>query len=264
MKQIIVMCALPFTLSSCAHATTEIMMGDGQVDGRKIEAYSFEWMQCAAGEDGWASMGPLRETATIIGDDMMRIRQEARQPNGVNIETTTYLERSSFSPLLIEQAVTDPEGAHLVAASHVIKADGYESRTMRNGEENQKTGTINRSMFNAVMLGLPLSTLDYADAPFEMTAFMLQFDATYSLTVSLAGVENISFEDRDVELKLVDVKWVHNEIGDIYPPGPDASGGRYWIAQDPPPGLPYVVRYKTDSYAVEFLQDVCGASSAVQ
>ena len=52
-------------------------------------------------------------------------------------------------------------------------------------------------------------------------------------------------------------KWHHRETGDIYPPGPDATGGRYWVVPDPPPGIPYVLRYKTDAYAVEFEREYC-------
>jgi len=55
----------------------------------------------------------------------------------------------------------------------------------------------------------------------------------------------------------VDVEWHHRESGDVYLPGPDASGGRYWIVTEPPAGFPYVPRYKTDTYAVEFVGGFC-------
>lgn len=63
--------------------------------------------------------------------------------------------------------------------------------------------------------------------------------------------------DTSVEVLLVDVEWHHNESGDVYPLGPNASGGRYWIVTDPPPGIPYVPQYRTDTYLVSTLLDGC-------
>ena len=45
--------------------------------------------------------------------------------------------------------------------------------------------------------------------------------------------------------------------------GPDASGGRYWVVPEPPDGFPYVPRYKTDTYAVEFVRNTCPAAEPV-
>jgi hypothetical protein len=42
-------------------------------------------------------------------------------------------------------------------------------------------------------------------------------------------------------------------ITTVYPPGPDGSGGRYWVLSEKTAELPHVIRYKTDTYAVEFL-----------
>ena len=108
-------------------------------------------------------------------------------------------------------------------------------------------------------MGLPLATLDYQGEPVEFAASMINFDATYKVIATWAGTETFEHNGQDVEATMVDIHWIHNEIGDVYPGGPDESGGRYWLVKNPPEGFPYVPRYKTDTYAVEFVQGACPA-----
>ena len=107
-------------------------------------------------------------------------------------------------------------------------------------------------------MGLPLATLPVQDKPLTFLTSMIGFDASYEVTTTWAGTEELEDSSgRPVVAHLVDVEWKHRELGDIYPPGPDGSGGRYWIVPDAPEGFPYVPIYKTDSYAVEFVQKFC-------
>ena len=57
----------------------------------------------------------------------------------------------------------------------------------------------------------------------------MSFDGTYRTIATLAGRETFTHDSQQVEVLLVDVEWHHQETGDVYPPGPDASGGRYWL-----------------------------------
>lgn len=86
---------------------------------------------------------------------------------------------------------------------------------------------------------------------------MVGFDATYDVIAVWAGKETLDFHGQKIEARLIDVEWHHRESGDVYPPGPDASGGRYWVVPNPPSGFPYVPRYQTDTYAVEFTAGIC-------
>jgi hypothetical protein len=78
----------------------------------------------------------------------------------------------------------------------------------------------------------------------ESLASMVNFDGSYEVTARRVGKETVTRpDDSAVEIFLLDVGWHHRESGDNYPPGPDGSGGRYWPVPDPPPGMPYVLRY---------------------
>ena len=86
----------------------------------------------------------------------------------------------------------------------------------------------------------------------------MSVDAALCMRIWPASVNDDSCAGgRDVDVWLVDVEWHHLETGDIYAAGPDASGGRYWVVRNPPPGFPYVPRYKTDTYTIEFIADLC-------
>ncbi len=112
-------------------------------------------------------------------------------------------------------------------------------------------------MLHGAALGLPLAMLEYQDEPLHFKASMVSFDGTYEVKATWVGRAVLQFEGNDIEAWLIDVEWHHNESGDIYPAGPDESGGRYWVVSNPPEGFPYVPRYQTDTYAVEFISGVC-------
>ena len=252
--------ALSLALPAAGLAATQFTMGDGAVRGAKIDPYEFTWVQCSLQEGEWVAAPALTESAVVIGDHILRLRQKTQSPDGRKSSATTYFERASLSPLRMEQEVFTPDGARAASITRELSETGYSASTLRDGESSTKTGAVSSKLFHGGALGVPLATLDYDDAPFVFGGSMIGFDATYEIKASLAGRKKIKFGGAKIEILLVDVEWRHNEIGDIYPPGPDASGGQYWIVQNPPVGFPYVPRYKTDTYAIEFMPETCPAS----
>ena len=67
----------------------------------------------------------------------------------------------------------------------------------------------------------------------------------------------LNFKGQPIDAWLIDIERHLQELGDIYPPGPDASGGRYWVVPNAPDGFPYVPRYQMDTYTVEFIEGIC-------
>ncbi|NNL94388.1 MAG: hypothetical protein HKO64_02070, partial [Xanthomonadales bacterium] len=142
-------------------------------------------------------------------------------------------------------------------SQRTINADGYSGWSQRgSAPQNSVQGTLNSKSFNGALLGVPLSTLDFSSKSYRFDAFMMMFDAHYEVIASLAGEAALEHDGESLTARLVDVEW-HHDNGDVYPPGPDASGGRFWILAEDHPALPRVIRYKTDSYAVEALPEVC-------
>ena len=85
---------------------------------------------------------------------------------------------------------------------------------------------------------------------------MMMFNAHYRVIATSAGTEELTHNGQTYDLQLVDVEW-HHDNGDVYEPGPDGSGGRFWLLTDKCDELPYVIRYQTDTYAVEFFPNTC-------
>ncbi|MBT8077005.1 MAG: hypothetical protein KJO31_00430 [Gammaproteobacteria bacterium] len=257
MYRIAYLCFLAAHTTAIA-APLRIDLGDGTVDGRLIGSYRHNWLQCALQDEQWVDAGIVTEETTIDGDRLLH-SQTSTRPDGIRSVAITVFDRASFAPLVMELAVTGADGQLLATAKRELDANGYKGMVQRGAAEPQSVnGTISSTMFHGAVLGLPLATLDYTIDSYELAASMMNFDAQYRVIVRSAGTEKIVHNGREVVLRLVDVEW-HHDNGDVYPPGPDASGGRYWLLAEPVEGLPPVVRYKTDSYAVGFLSDTCAA-----
>lgn len=235
----------------------ELQVGDGHIVGRKIAPYELTWQQCFAQNGEWQNQDELTESLVVIGEATARQRQTVNRADGLTTIATTYFDRDSFAPRRMEVNVRAPDGTAIVDSAWDLNKDGYSGTTIREGKSQRVAGTISSQMLHGGALGLPLASLPFQDAPLEMLASMMSFDATYRIFATWAGTEMLNHEGQEIEAWLVDIEWHHDELGDVYPPGPDASGGRYWIVPEPPQGFPYVPRYKTDTYAIEFVRGAC-------
>jgi len=234
----------------------QMTMGDGTVRGERIDDYEFTWLQCTKQEDHWVDAGPMTESFVWVSNES-RLTQRTTQSNGVASESTTFFDRASLAPLRMEQEVTGPDGEMLAGASRVLNAQGYSGTSRRGDQVTDLSGLVNSNMWHGNTLGLVLATIDPPSYPVEFASSMIAFDGTYRTIATLAGRKTLGHQGTPVEALLVDVEWHHNESGDVYPPGPDASGGRYWLVTNPPPGIPYVPQYRTDTYLVSTLLKDC-------
>lgn len=241
--------------------TRSMTMGDGTVRGELLQDYEFTWLQCSKQDDQWVDGGTITESLVWLSDEI-RLVQRAGQPQGVSSESTTFFDRGSLAPLRMEQQATAPDGTVLATASRVLSADGYRGEATRSDETSELGGKITSNMWHGGALGLPLVTIEPSHYPVEFASSMIAFDGTYRTIASVAGRESLQHDGSTVDALLVDVEWHHIESGDIYPPGPDASGGRYWLVADPPDGFPYVPQYRTDTYLVTTLLSDCSKIDA--
>ncbi len=233
-------------------------LGHKLVDGQKINPYSLSWYQCTLKEGQWIPANPLHEKLDRIGTMVMRTRQTTTRPDGGTGVVTAYYDLHTFAMHRIEQEIRLADGTKAASAEYVFDQSGYHGKKVRGEEIKKVNGSLTSGMLNGAGLGLPLASLEWQDKPLSLLSSMIGMDASYDVTATWAEKEKLTTpEGAQVEAWLIDVEWKHRELGDIYPPGPDASGGRYWIVQQPPEGFPAVVRYKTDTYVVEFVSEFC-------
>ena len=249
------------SLSPVLAEPTVVQMGDGQVDGFLIRPYQHVWRQCSLRDGEWIDGGTFTETAIEVkdGERLLRVEQGTERPDGARSQSIIHFARSSLAPLRMETLQYDPDGAELGSSYYILTADGYSGEVTRGEETRDVSGnSVTSNQFPGTNFGLALATLDpEEDFPLELPASMIQFDAGYRVIASIAGRETLDTARGPVETWMIDVEWHHLEQGDVYPGGPDASGGRYWVIPNPPAGVPYVPRYKTDTYAVEFVPGAC-------
>ncbi len=227
------------------------------IDGTRLNPYSHTWQQCALQEGRWQTSDPLTERLELLDDDTIRLTHTVDRAQGPTTVATMLLDRTHLGPTKLELTARLPDGKTKDLFAFDLTPAGYSGWSALTGEMEQKAGVITSNMLHGTILGLPLATLGPQSAPMTFTASMMNFDATYRIIAKWAGAKQITFNGSKIDVQLVDVEWHHNESGDVYPPGPNASGGRYWLITNPPAGLPYVIRYQTDTYAVEFFQSVC-------
>ena len=253
-KSLIIIAVLGF--SSATFAQTKMTLGDGRIDGGTLEPYMHTWQQCAFLDGEWQSQGSLTEELIVIGQFVLKLRQTVIQPDGKVGQSNAYFERSSFAPLRMEQELTQ-DGQRLAYSERNLGPDGYSGIAVQGENSKVLKGVISSKMLHGGAMGLPLATIGYQDEPVEFSASMIGFDATYDVAAEWVGKDSLQFEGQELEAWMIDVEWNHRESGDVYAPGPDGSGGRFWVVSKPPDGFPYVPRYKTDSYAVEFVSGTC-------
>lgn len=237
-----------------ADAVIEVIMGDGQINGSNIEPYEFEWVQCSFQGGSWVTGPSFRETLAITQDGRFELAQRTQGGQGRRTTMTHILDRETLMRTEVRQKVEGPDGAVLGNAALNFTDMGY---SVIVGGDERPGGAISSTMYGGAYLGLSLSTLDFSRGGYALDAGMLAVKGTYRVEARRVGVETIYVNDQAVEAQLVDVRWLHHESGDIYQPGPDAAGGRYWLSSSQPKGLPRVLAYKTDSYAIEFTPMTC-------
>ena len=259
MKNLSIPMALTVMTAAPVHAQIEMTIGDGLIDGSRIEPFSLSWQQCVLQDGEWQDMGTVAEELVVIGS-VIRHRQTGGRPDGVRTQSDTFLERSTFAPLRIETEARR-DGERLVYAVRELTELGYTGEEVRSDERRALSGAITSSMLHGAAMGLPLAAMAYQEEPVSFLASMVAFDGTYEVTATWVGTETMVSNGVEFDAWMIDVAWLHLESGDVYAPGPDGSGGRYWVVSEPPAGVPYVPRYQTETYAVEFVEGVCPTSS---
>ena len=89
MKTNLLIALLLPAVGGAADASNEMIVGDGQIDGRKVEPFELTWQQCAFQDGQWISQGAVTEALAPIGDTVLRLRRNVRQSNDVTGVSTT-------------------------------------------------------------------------------------------------------------------------------------------------------------------------------
>lgn len=237
-----------------ASEITEILMADGTISGEQIKPYDFTWTQCTFQEGEWVNGPPLREALKVQADGYFELSQFSDSADGQQTIITHNLETETLRRTAMTQTVLSADGTEQNSLRLDFSPDGF---TVQTSDGPRPGGAISSEMYGGAYLGLPLSTLDYSNGAFALNAGMLAVQGTYRVEAFPTESEKIALAGGTIETQRVDVWWLHHESGDVYEPGPNASGGRYWFLTSPDDTLPRVVAYKTDTYAIEIAPMTC-------
>ena len=122
--------------STSVNAYGALQLGDGQIDGRKLQPYELTWQQCALQDGQWQSSGSFVEQLEPIGDQVFRHRQINQRPDGGRSVSTSFFDRQSMALLRVEGDLYGPDGQLAAHSEYVFDSDGYKGRKRR-GEESK-------------------------------------------------------------------------------------------------------------------------------
>ncbi len=256
MKSLLFTVSSIFLMASQGFAESSLAIGDGQIKGGNLKPYDLAWHQCMKTGDNWQAGPRLHEELVQIGPHLLRHKQVSKGPDGTLNQSVVFHDRLSFAPLRMEREAQNPEQA-IMRITHTLTESGYAGTARQGDKQKSLSGKVSSRMLHGANMGLPLATLDWQDEPLRFPASMIGFDGTYTVTATWVGKDKLTHNGENLEVWMIDVHWLHHESGDIYAAGPDESGGRYWVVRHPPEGFPYVPRYQTDTYLVEFSGETC-------
>ncbi len=238
---------LLISLTLTCMADQAIIRGDEPLAGiEQIKPFHGVWSQRAAGEDGWTDAGTIEERLELLQDGNWRHTQISHRPDSSRVEAIRILAADTLLVRSLEQTLhgfpdTAPRSINVVFQDHQIR----KQTRMSDGQVVEAKTCMPFDGYDGMIFGLVLAALPLKEGmqyrlPSVMSAFMHGFWANADMKLA----EPVKLADgKDYRQWRVDVEWLNINDGDIYPPGPDESGGSYYILENPPAGTPPVYRY---------------------
>ncbi len=111
---------------------------------------------------------------------------------------------------------------------------------------------LSMPMFDGQIAGLAMAALPLAtDKKWSMPMTIPTMKAEFWLEASVTGKQSMAAHNgQQVEVWVVDALWHNLTDGDVYPGGPEHSGGTYYITVDQQPGQPVVMAYANNSTVI--------------
>jgi hypothetical protein len=232
---------------------TPVLVGDGTVDGGRLQAFDGLWDSYQRGEPD-VRRGRFREHFELHDDEMgsQWVHEQLIFRGDVSVGAAVLrLDPSTLAPVKLVQHFADhPQGIQRIQLD--FDASGYTRRTTTDGIEAEDRVELPVAAYYGNSFGLAVAALPLTDGyRARLPSVFPAWDGLYWLELTVVGRAERSLSDeaggQSVEVFLVDADWLNVNDGSIYPPGPDASGGRYEIVVDPMPGQAPVWRYISDT-----------------
>lgn len=259
-KKLMIFITLLFCQSGLTALATPtiVKVGSELIDGTRLAPFSAHWDQYSTMEGKRVLSATYHETLEVVsvnGDSQLKHIQIVKDQSGTQVTNTTYFDRASLKPLVLEQKMQGvPEGSP-DNRKFVFTDTQYEiSVTLPDGKEHNRTVHLPVDMFNVSNLGLVFAAmpLKLGETYRMPSAFPQYQDGMYWMDATVSGEKTfINDKGEDVSAWQVDIRWINIKGGDEYPAGPTQSGGAYFIAKKGAKGIAPVPAYINDTIAIE-------------
>lgn len=250
-KLLIVLLAIAPLSSMANERSFEVIFpGQDRETEATAQAYQGSWKQLVLVEGDWQESASINERMEAAGDDQWLHVQTSIPSDEMKVVSTRLVNRSDLFTTEVKQELlgfpdTQPRSMHITYANKQIKR----KILMADGQEIEQMVHMPFDGYDGFILGLALSGLPLSDGKeYRLPSVMPNFMAGYWLHATVSDGGDVTLSDgSEQSIWFVDVEWWNINDGDIYPAGPDGTGGRYSIFKQPKSGQPAVYRYQTDT-----------------
>lgn len=275
-----VLLALTAPVDRVAKAAGSDRVGPGHhsLDGAKLHPFEARWQERQVRDGAWADASRTSEHLTI-DEATSRLRFVRTVDAGTwGYDLIAELDRRTLAPRRLtrelregipEQVVAQLAQAGVVRRfEYTFTEGGYRAVfTAADGATHETSGSFERPVFDATAMGpilaaLPLEVGYEARLP---VVFIQAHDGSltaYDMIARVVANDGSGGRVPEVDpIFRVEVDWADPATGEVSAAGgADDSGGAYWIATDPPAGIPYVPRYANNT--VDFILQTADVADA--
>ena len=238
--------------------TKPLLIGNELVDGTKIQTYSGVWKQYTIQKGERIDNGFIRETGRMISFEDKQVfaqQQEIENAQGKKVTRQIILDRYTLKPIKIDTQIDAGRENNKRGSVVIFHDKGYVAQDVdEDGKIQSRSIMLPADMYYGMSFGGVIATLPLETGfKVRMPTVFPSWDGMYWLELTVAAEETVQApDDETLAVYRVDAEWLNLADGEIYPAGPNSSGGAYYILKNNHKDIPRVWRYVTDTYEVIF------------
>jgi hypothetical protein len=246
-------------------AVQRVDPGHRSLDGTNLHPFEARWQERQMRDGAWTDTSHTSEHLTI-DEAASRLRfVRTVDAGGWGYDLIAELDRRTLAPRSLTRKLRDglpqqvldqlAQAGVMRQFEYTFTQSGYRAVfTSADGATREESGHFDRPVFDATAMGLILAAL-----PLEVgyqarlpVVFIQAHDGSltpYDMIARVVANDGSGGRVPQVDpIFRVEVDWVDPATGEISAAGgADDFGGAYWIATEPPPGIPYVPRYANNT-----------------
>ncbi|WP_262695735.1 hypothetical protein [Kordiimonas aquimaris] len=237
-------------------ACYSVPVGSSDVNSDRLKPYSAKWTQLVRDEGQFVSTPVVFEETLSLDEDGNWLHTQTVTTGGVlNGSGIRTLDRQTLEVLSLELLFQNPaEGQPSKVYYDLTETEFAADVTFADGRKQKGQSRFKAiPMFDGQIAGVTIAALPLKQGYSATLPMIIPNLGVYWIEVTVVSRRKIAAGQRsDIDVWEVEAHWLNLTDGDIYPSGRDGSGGVYYIAAIPEPGMPHVIEYANDTSVISW------------